>query len=46
MSKQIEILQKKLLSEKNEKTKYALANKIKKLREKEKKENWEKYLAQ
>lgn len=46
MQKQIEILQQKLLSEKKEKSKYALANKIKKLRDKEKKENWNKFLAQ
>lgn len=46
MKKQIEILQQKLLSEKKIKNKYALANKIKKLREKEKKQNWYNFLAQ
>ena len=47
MKKQIEILEKKLKAHQTKvKNSYALANKIKKLKEKEKKENWDKFLAQ
>ena len=47
MKKQIEILEKKLLShQKKVKNSYALANKIKKLKEAEKKLNWNNFLAQ
>jgi hypothetical protein len=47
MKKQIEILEKKLKSHQEKvKNAYALANKIKKLKEKEKQNNWNNFLAQ
>lgn len=47
MKKQIEALEKKLKSHQEKvKNSYALANKIKKLKEQEKKQNWNNFLAQ
>ena len=45
MNEQIKILEKKLLTT-NVKNKFALINKIKKLKEKEKKQSWNNFLAQ
>ena len=45
MKKQIEILEKKLLT-KQVKNKFALINKIKKLKEKERQQHWNNFLAQ
>jgi hypothetical protein len=45
MNKQIEILERKLLTT-NVKNKFALINKIKKLKEKERQQHWNRFLAQ
>ena len=45
MEKQIKLLERKLAT-KQVKNKYAVANKIKKLKEKQKQNNWNNFLAQ